>query len=69
MVERDVDSSAVLEHRPDGSMVFRLQATNVHAVCAWVLGLGEHAEILGPPEARAEIVQWLEATLAGAPAS
>ena len=33
---------------------------------SWVLGLLEHAEVLGPEELRADVVGWLEA-VAGAP--
>lgn len=55
---------AVREQRPDGSTVFGFPVTNRAAFRGWLLGLGRHAEVLGPPELRAEVVAWLEA-LAG----
>jgi hypothetical protein len=32
----------------------------VPAFRSWVLGLLEHAEVLGPPAVRGEVVAWLE---------
>jgi predicted DNA-binding transcriptional regulator YafY len=46
---------------PDGSAVFRLGVTNRAAFRSFVLGLLDHAEVLGPPEVRREVVSWLEA--------
>ncbi len=68
VVERDVDAGAVAERRPDGSVVLRLEATNLGALRSWVLGLGQHAEVLAPPEVRAEMVEWLESMLVGSAA-
>jgi len=64
VVGEDVDESALAERRPDGAAVLRLEATNLQALRSWVLGLGEHAEVLAPPELRAEVRSWLEATAA-----
>ncbi|HTT86985.1 MAG TPA: WYL domain-containing protein, partial [Acidimicrobiales bacterium] len=55
------------DRRPDGAVVVRMEVTNLAALRSWVLELGEHAEVLGPPEARAHMVAWLESTAAGAP--
>lgn len=60
-LERDVGAEAVTERRADGSLVLRLEVTNPAALRAWVLELGEHAEILSPPELRADLVRWLRA--------
>ena len=38
--------------------------TNRAAFRSFVLGFLEHAEVLDPPEMRAEIVEWLEAVAA-----
>ena len=57
---------AVREQRPDGSTVFAFPVTNRAAFRGWLLGLGRHAEVLGPPELRAEVVAWLEALAGGA---
>jgi predicted DNA-binding transcriptional regulator YafY len=58
-VEREVGDEAVVERRPDGSVVVRVPCTNVPAFRSWVLGLLDHAEVLEPPEVRADIVAWL----------
>ena len=52
---------AVGERRPDGSVVLRVRVTNRDAFRSFVLGFLDHAEVLGPPELRADVVTWLEA--------
>ena len=52
---------AVSERRPDGSVVLRVRVTNRDAFRSFVLGFLDHAEVLGPPELRADVVAWLEA--------
>ncbi|HUO48139.1 MAG TPA: WYL domain-containing protein [Acidimicrobiales bacterium] len=64
VVGEEVDEAALAERRPDGSVVLRMEATNLAALRSWVLGLGEHAEVLGPPELRDEVRAWLEAAAA-----
>jgi predicted DNA-binding transcriptional regulator YafY len=49
------------EHRGDGALVLRLPVTNRAGFRSFVLGFLDHAEVLGPPELRAEFVGWLEA--------
>ncbi|HEY7947526.1 MAG TPA: WYL domain-containing protein [Acidimicrobiales bacterium] len=66
LVEAEVGSSTVRQRRPDGSVVVRLEVTNVAMLRSWVLELGEHAEVLGPESVRGAVVSWLEATAAGA---
>jgi proteasome accessory factor C len=51
------------EMRPegeDGDRVFATPYANTRQLIAWVLGLGEHARILGPPELAAELRERLE---------
>jgi proteasome accessory factor B len=60
-VERETGADAVTERRPDGAIVVRVPAGNPDAFRSWVLGLGEHAVVLGPPEVRAAMVTWLSA--------
>lgn len=48
------------EEHPDGSAVFEVLVTNTAAFRGFVLGYLDHAEILGPPEVRADMVSWLE---------
>ena len=63
-VEADLGSKAVAERRDDGSVVVRMAVTNRDAFRSFVLGLLDHAEVLAPPELRADMVGWLSA-LAG----
>jgi predicted DNA-binding transcriptional regulator YafY len=48
----------------DGLVYFQLPVTNRAAFRGFVLGLLDHAEVMGPPEVRDEMVYWL-ASLAG----
>ena len=56
-----VGRQAVEEWRSDGSVVLAVPVTNRAAFRTFVLGFLDHAEVLGPPEVRAEMVSWLEA--------
>ena len=56
-----VGPTRVEERRPDGSVVLAVHVTNRSAFRSFVLGFLDHAEVLGPPELRAELVGWLEA--------
>ncbi len=60
-VVRDVGEPAVVDRRPGGAAVVRLEVTNHAALRAWVLEMGQHAEVLAPAEARADVVRWLRA--------
>lgn len=64
-IERELGEAAVVARRPDGAIVVSVPCTNLDAFRSWLFGLGEHAEVLGPPEVRTSVVQWLQA-LAGA---
>ncbi len=55
----------VVERRDDGSVVLELPVTNTAAFRSFVLGLLDAAEVLGPPELRAEMADWLEAVSGG----
>jgi hypothetical protein len=57
----EVGQGALVERHDDGSAVVRLEVTNVAALRSWLFELGDHAEVLGPEEVRADIVAWLEA--------
>jgi proteasome accessory factor B len=56
--------STAVERRDDGSVVFEVRVTNRPAFRSFVLGLLDHAEVLGPEAVRAEMVAWLEALAA-----
>ena len=55
-----VGPEAVEEWRPEGSVVLAVRVTNRDAFRSFVLGFLDHAEVLGPPELREEMVEWLE---------
>lgn len=54
----------VAETTTDGSVHFKLRVTNRAAFRGFVLGLLDHAEVMGPPEVRDEMIYWL-VSLAG----
>jgi predicted DNA-binding transcriptional regulator YafY len=56
-----VGEDALVEQRPDGSLVLELPVTNPDGFRSFVLGFLEHAEVLGPPTLRDDVVGWLEA--------
>ena len=60
-VEADLGAQAVAERRDDGSIVVRMAVTNREAFRSFVIGLLDHAEVLAPPELRADMVAWLTA--------
>lgn len=56
---RHLGDAAVDERRPDGSVVVHLDVVNVDAFVSFVVGFLADAEVLGPPELRTTVVQWL----------
>lgn len=56
-----VGREQVVEERPDGSVVIEMAVTNPPGFRSFVLTFLEHAEVLSPPELRADLVEWLEA--------
>jgi len=64
LVTGSLGDEAVVEHRDDGAVVVALDVVNRDAFRAFVLDLLDHAEVLDPPELRAEIVDWLDALAA-----
>ncbi len=50
-----------VEPQPDGSAIFEVPVVNYEAFRSFVLGFLDHAELLSPPEWRAELVAWLQA--------
>jgi predicted DNA-binding transcriptional regulator YafY len=66
-VEREVGPDRVVERDDDG-IVVRVPASNMVAFRSWVLGLLEHAVVLGPPDVRDAIVGWLTSSARPGPA-
>jgi proteasome accessory factor C len=62
----ELGPSSLVERGEGGSVEVRFSVSNRVALRSWVLGLLDHAEVVGPPELRAEIVAWLE-SIASAP--
>lgn len=56
-----VGAGSVRERRPDGAVVVSVPVSNREAFRSFVLGFLDHAEILGPPELRQDMVEWLQA--------
>ena len=63
--EGHVGPDAVAERRADGSVVLEFPVTNRDAFRSFVLGFLDHAELLGPPELRDDLVEWLETLCRG----
>jgi predicted DNA-binding transcriptional regulator YafY len=63
----ELDAEAVERH--GDRTVFAVPYTNVDAFRSWLLGFGSGAEVLGPPELRASVVEWLRALAGGAAAT
>jgi proteasome accessory factor C len=60
-VSEEVGHDYIEERRPDGSVVLRLSTANADVLRSWVLGLLDHAEIIGSTGMRTSIIAWLEA--------
>ena len=57
------------ERRPDGSVWLEVSVANPDALVDFVLGLLDHAELLGPPELREKLLERLRACAAPRPAA
>jgi proteasome accessory factor B len=65
-VERELGTERVIARRRGGAIDVEVPCANVAAFRSWVLGLLDHAEVLGPADVRADLVDWL-AGVASAP--
>jgi proteasome accessory factor B len=66
VVRGELGADAVVSEDGSGAVVFRVPCVNRDAFRSWVLGLGQHAEVLAPPEVRADLVAWLRSFAVGA---
>lgn len=57
----DAGASAVVERHDDGSVTITMPVVQREAFRSWVLGLLDHAEVVGPPALRDDLVGWLRA--------
>ena len=62
----EVGERAVSDRAPDGSVLLDLGVSSFERLRSWVLGLLDHAEVVGPPGAREAVVSWLQ-EIAAAP--
>ena len=65
-VVQQLGPASVVAEEEGGSVVVRLAVTYPPGLRSWILAMGPHAEVVGPPERRAEIVSWLRAMVDGA---
>lgn len=63
-VARELGEGSVLMHREDGAILVEVPCANLDAFRSWLFGLGEHAEVMSPPDVRADVVGWLRAMVA-----
>jgi proteasome accessory factor B len=63
-VAAEVGKGAIVRWDEDGSVVLSLGVSTTGAFRSWVLGLLDHAEVLGPDVWRQRMVAWLEALAA-----
>jgi predicted DNA-binding transcriptional regulator YafY len=66
-VERELGADRVTGRRQDGSIEVLVPAGNVDAFRSWILGLLDHAVVLGPPPVRSAVVDWLTDVAGGTP--
>jgi predicted DNA-binding transcriptional regulator YafY len=59
-VVAELGERAVIDHAPDGSVLLALGVSSFEVVRSWLLGLLDHAEVVGPPAARRATISWLE---------
>jgi proteasome accessory factor B len=64
---RQLGSAVAAEAQPDGSVIYTVPVVKYDAFRSFVLGFLDHAELLEPPQWRADIISWLSA-LSGAQA-
>lgn len=60
-LERELGRRSVLTRHDDGSIDVGVPCSNMDAFRSWLIGLGAHAEVTGPPDVRASMVAWLRA--------
>ncbi len=64
----ELGPASLLERLDDGSVRVRFPVSNRIALRSWLLGLLDHALVLGPPEVRDEVIGWLRSVADAPPA-
>jgi proteasome accessory factor B len=65
-IVQHLGAGAVVEERPDGSVVVGMTVTNRENFRSFVLTFLDHAEVLAPDDLRDDVVAWLEAQVGAA---
>lgn len=60
-VVAELGPHSVVERDALGGVVVRLEVANPDAFRSWIVGLLDHAYVVGPPELRREVREWLSA--------
>jgi predicted DNA-binding transcriptional regulator YafY len=58
---RELGDEAIVRRLSDGGVDVRVPCSNLDAFRSWVFGWGVHAEVVGPPEVRDGVIEWLRA--------
>jgi proteasome accessory factor B len=58
---RELGADAVVRHGSAGDIDVEVPCSNIDAFRSWLFGWGVHAEVVGPPAVRSEVVDWLRA--------
>jgi proteasome accessory factor B len=66
---RELGEDRVVATRSDGAVELLVPAANLDAFRSWVLGLLQHAVVLGPPDVRRHVVDWLTGVAEQEPSS
>ena len=61
LAQHALGADVAAEEQADGSVVFTVAVTNREGFRSFVLGFLDHAEVLGPPALRDDVVAWLRA--------
>ena len=62
---RELGEGRVVRRHPDGSVELLVPAANLDAFRSWLLGMLQHAVVLGPADVRGHVVEWLTAVVDG----
>ncbi|MHB1129272.1 MAG: helix-turn-helix transcriptional regulator [Ilumatobacteraceae bacterium] len=64
-VRADFGEDAVARVREDGAIEFNIPCANLAAFRVWLFAMVDRAEVLGPPEIRAQVREWLNEFVGG----
>jgi proteasome accessory factor B len=65
-LRQHLGGEGTIETQPDGSVIATIEVTNWPAFRSFLLTFLEHAELLDPPDLRAEMIEWLQMLAGGA---